>query len=291
MLEPGIVAAAAQRRYVNPRIAEGRPVRPANLCWMGETRAPTLFLQCEDAIRKDVLITRESSRDKEFAVQDWVQARLDDAGLSYEESGRNTYPDFPLTGDPPEGFEVKSLAYPGRDASYDANSQPPCGVHGGRTVFYVFVRYPRDGGNRYPVYDLVICHGDFLNPARDYEHVNDNVPNFGVYGDIMIRDRKMYVVRTPYAIAEGLAGQRTLVLPSGWAVPDSFKPVGAIERREADEVAVGYEFDLKASQLHVISEQNPTAGKVHIFRAYRPEDGTDDPVVLAALPTRRRRRT
>lgn len=47
---------------------------------MADTRAPTLFLQCEDAIRKSVFIMRESARDKEFAAQDWVQDRLDDAG-------------------------------------------------------------------------------------------------------------------------------------------------------------------------------------------------------------------
>lgn len=256
---------------------------------MADSRAPLLFLRCEDAVRKGVLITRESARDKEFAAQDWVQDRLDDAGLGYEESGRNTYPDFPLTGEPWEGFEVKSLAHPGRDASYDANSQSPCGVHGGRTVFYVFVRYPKTAGNAYPVYDLVVCHGDFLNPVRDYVHRNDNVPNFGAYGDIMIRDRKMYVVRTPYAIAAGLAGQRTLVLPAGWEVPDGFKAVGSVERREAEDVAVGYEFDLKASQLHVLSESNPNAGRPHTFTAYRPQDGDDAPVSLATVPVRRRR--
>lgn len=257
---------------------------------MPGTRALRLFLQCEDAIRRDVLITRESARDKEFAAQDWVRDRLEDAGLGYEESGRNTYPDFPLTGEPVEGFEVKSLAFPGRDASYDANSQPPSGVHGGRTIFYVFVRYPKNGGNAYPVHDLVVCHGDFLNPARDYEHVNDNVPNFGAYGDIMIRDRKMYVVRTPYAIVNGLARQRTLILPSGWEAPTGFKAVGTVERREADEVAVGYEFDLKESVLHVVSEPNPNAGKPHTFTAYRAKDGDDAPVELATVPVRRRRR-
>ena len=257
---------------------------------MADTRAPAFFLQCEDAVRKGVPITRETARDKEFAAQDWVRDRLDEAGLGYAESGRNTYPDFPLTGEPSEGFEVKSLAHPGRDASYDANSQPPCGVHGGRTVFYAFLRYPKNGGSAYPVHDVVVCHGDFLNPTRDYEHRNDNVPNFGAYGDIMIRDRKMYVVRTPYAIADGLAGQRTLVLPSGWRVPDGFKAVGAVERREAEEIAVGYEFDLKASRLQVISEPNPTAGKLHAFTAYRPADGDDAPVSLAASAVRQRRR-
>jgi hypothetical protein len=92
---------------------------------MAGSRAPHFFRQCDQAIREEVPIVRESARDKEFAVQDWVRGRLDDAGLGYVESGRNTYPDFPLTGDPLEGFEVKSLAHPGRDASYDANSQPP----------------------------------------------------------------------------------------------------------------------------------------------------------------------
>lgn len=257
---------------------------------MTDSRAPTLFLACENAVRRHVPITRESARDKEFAAQDWVQARLDDAGLGYEESGRNTYPDFPLTGEPSEGFEVKSLAYPGRDANYDANSQPPCGVHGGRTVFYVFVRYPKAAGTAYPVHDVVVCHGDLLNPTRDYEHRNDNVPNFGAYGDIMIRDRKMYVVRTPYAIADGLAGQRTLVLPASWDMPHGFKTVGTVERREADEVAVGYQFDLKLSRLRVISEANPTGGDLHTFTTYRPDDGDDTPVTLATVLAKRRRR-
>lgn len=249
---------------------------------MTGSRAPHFFLQCEEAIREGVLIVRASARDKEFAVQDWVRDRLDDAGLDYLESGRNTYPDFPLAGDPPEGFEVKSLAYPGRDASYDANSQPPCGVHDGRTVFYVFVRYPKEGRGTYPVHDLVVCHGDFLNPTRDYVHRNQNVPNFGAYGDIMIRDRKMYVVRTPYAIADGLTGRRTLILPSGWDVPIGLQAVGVLERREADEVAVGYEFDLKRAELRTISEPNPDAGNLHAFTAYRARNDDQTPASIAS---------
>ncbi len=253
------------------------------------SRVPRFFVQCEDAIRGGVPITRESARDKEFAVQDWVRDRLDEAGFAYTESGRNTYPDFRLMDDPPEGFEVKSLAYPGRGASYDANSQPPSGFHHGRTVFYVFVRYPQQGRGSYPVHDLVVCHGDFLNPSRDYVHRNLNVPNFGAYGDIMIRDRKMYVVRTPYAIADGLAGRRTLILPSGSCVPDEFEAVGNLERREADEVAVGYEFDLKHAELRTISEPNLNAGKHHTFTAYRIQGGDTTPVSMAISSPRRAR--
>lgn len=113
---------------------------------MAETRAPTLFLQCEDAVRKDVLITRESARDKEFAAQDWVQDRLNDAGLSYEESGRNTYPDFPLTDQPSEGFEVKSLAHPGRCV---LRRQQPAAVRSPRRADRLLrVRaLPQDGGH------------------------------------------------------------------------------------------------------------------------------------------------
>jgi hypothetical protein len=254
---------------------------------MTSSRVPRFFLQCEEAIRKDIPIVRESTRDKEFAVQDWVRDRLVDAGLGYTASGRNTYPDFPLTGDPPEGFEVKSLAWPGRDASFDANSQPPCGVHSGRSVFYVFVRYPKGARGTYPVHDPVVCHGDFLNPARDYMHVNDNVPNFGAYGDIMIRDRKMYVVRTPYAIADGLAGRRTLILPSGSDEPTGFRAVGSLERREADDIAVGYEFDLKRAELRTISEHNPNAGQPHSFTAYRPKKGDSTPVSMVVTKPKR----
>jgi hypothetical protein len=80
------------------------------------------------------------------------------------------------------------------------------------------------------------------------------------------------------------------VLPSGWDVPGGFKEVGTLRRREADQIAVGYEFDLKASSLRVISEPNPTAGKSHTFTAYRPDDGDDTEVTLTTTPVRRRRR-
>ena len=121
-----------------------------------------------------------------------------------------------------EGYELKGLAYPGRDASFDSNSQVPTGFHNGRTIYYVFGRYPKNpDGNSYPVLDLVICHGDFLNADHEYVHKNKSVKGFGSYGDILIRDRKMYVVPTPFRIAEGLAHQLTLILPAemevkGW---------------------------------------------------------------------------
>ena len=80
-----------------------------------------------------------------------------------------------------EGYEIKGLAWPGREREYDSNSQVPTGYHNGRQIFYVFGRYPADlsgyadqgnGGRQYSVVDLVICHGDFLNADHNYVHKN-----------------------------------------------------------------------------------------------------------------------
>jgi hypothetical protein len=239
-----------------------------------------------------VLIARQSAQDKEFALQDWVQARLDDAGITYVPPQRNTYPDFAVI-DELEGFEVKGLAThtpqgrPGRLATYDSNSAIPMGEHRGRTIYYVFGRYPQSTSNTYPLHDLVICHADLLNPMRDYEHRNLNVPTFGAYGDLMIRDRKMYVVRTPYDIAAGTVDTRTLILPSGEPAPEGLVAVGELERIEAEKIPVGYQFDLRTNQMTVIEEDNPTGGTRHTFTAYRVPGDEQPPVTLAQRARRR----
>ena len=51
-----------------------------------------------------------------------------------------------------------------------------------------------------------------MNADHDYEHKNKSVKGFGSYGDIMIRDRKMYVVPTPFHIVNGVAHQHTLIV-------------------------------------------------------------------------------
>jgi hypothetical protein len=176
--------------------------------------ALVVFERCVKAIRDGVLIERVSATDKEFHFQNWFKARLDELGQNYEIGGRNSYPDFRMVA-ATDGFELKGLAYPGRDANFDSNSQVPTGLHNGRNIYYVFGRYPKKpDGNSYPVLDLVVCHGDFLNADHDYVHENKNVKGFGSYGDIMIRDRKMYVVPTPYRIADGVAHNQTLILPA-----------------------------------------------------------------------------
>jgi hypothetical protein len=245
------------------------------------TKVFEIFTQASQAILDGTLIRQVSRTDKEFHFQNWFQARIDACGVRYDRGGRNTYPDFALV-EYTEGFEIKGLAYPGRESSYDSNSQVPTGFHNGRDIFYVFGRYPpaEDAGDEYPVIDLVICHGDFLNADHDYVHKNKSVKGFGSYGDIMIRDRKMYVAPTPYAIANGFTGTRTLVIPADRRPPKGFKPVGNLDRVEAQSVVVGYAFDLKTNAITPTIIPNPSAGKVHAFVAYRMAHDSNNPVTL-----------
>src|SRR3990167_6530658 len=224
-----------------------------------------VFARCVAAIRTNKLIRRESRQDKEFHFQNWFKARLRDTGLKFEVGGRNTYPDFRMVATT-EGYEVKGLAYPGREANYDCNSQVPSGSHNGRTIFYIFGRYPTEpDGNSYPVLDFVVCHGDFLNAEHNYVHKNKNVKGFGTYGDIMIRDRKMYVAPTPFALTEGTTGLMTLILPEDFGSDDRYKVVGNLTRVEAETLVVGYNFDLRTNELKAERVPNPNKGNQHRF--------------------------
>jgi hypothetical protein len=233
------------------------------------TVVDNVFLKCVESIRNGTLIRRISDTDKEYHFQNWFQARLEDAGEPFDVPGRNSYPDFRMV-NTTDGFEVKGLAYPGREANFDSNSQIPTGFHNGRTVHYVFGRYPKTpDGNTYPVLDLVICHGDFLNAAHDYIHKNKNIKAFGTYGDILIRDRKMYVVPTPFNLVDGVAHNHTLILPSDFTPQKNLVKVGLLCRRESDELVVGYEFDLRTNALVARKIPNPHTGKEHCFTAWR----------------------
>lgn len=246
---------------------------------MKKTKAFEIFSSSVDAITQGVLIKRVSRSDKELHFQNWCEDRLGDVGVLFDKSGRNSYPDFKLV-EFTEGYEIKGLAWPGRESSYDCNSQAPTGRHNGRDIFYVFGRYPKanEAGNEYPVIDLVLCHGDFLNADHEYVHKNKSVKGFGSYGDIMIRDRKMYVAPTPYSIAAGLTGTRTLLVPKSWKAPKTLKAVGEIVRVESSQLVVGYEFDLKTNDIMTKTIPNSSAGKAHTFVAYRTKTDSDKPV-------------
>lgn len=240
------------------------------------------FQSCVRAINNGVMIQRESRRDKEFHFQHWIRNRLSETTHLFEEGGRNTYPDFRIV-DMAEGYEVKGLAYPGRWLNYDSNSQVPTGFHNGRIIYYVFGRYPKNpDGNSYPVLDLVICHGDFLNANHEYIHENKSFRGFGSYGDILIRDRKMYVAPTPYGLLDGAAHHQTLIVPSDANIPVGFKEVGTLTRMEIDKLVVKYAFDLQRNVLDVEKIPNPNAGQEHNFRALRLIDGLDTPVILGS---------
>ena len=205
-----------------------------------DTKCFDLFKECVRAIHDGELIVQESAKDKEYHFQNWCQKRIENIGVHFEGAGRNIYPDFCLV-EKPEGYEIKGLAYPGREKNYDANSNVPSGKHNGRDIFYIFGRYPNDVSEyrtgthaEYPVIDLVMCHGDFLNAQHDYVHKNKHINGFGTYSDIMIRDRKMYVVPTPFALTEGTAGLATLILPDYYEAPESFKKVGQLNRIEGE---------------------------------------------------------
>lgn len=256
---------------------------------MMDTTCFSVFEHCVEAVRSGVLIESVSPRDKEFHFQNWFQARLRETGAHFEVGGRNTYPDFSLV-KYAEGYEVKGLAWPGRERNYDCNSQAPTGSHNGRQIYYVFGRYPADlkpysdpgrGRLQYPVVDLVICHGDFLNADHGYVHRNRNAKGFGTYGDIMIRDRKMYVAPTPFALTSGTTGLMTLIFPDGWEVPESFRRVGSLLRTEAAKLVVAYSFDLRTNELAVESMPNPHAATEHRFAAYRLEGQSDKPVTMS----------
>jgi|SRR5882762_684269 len=246
---------------------------------MTRTTCFDVFEQCVRAVQDGDLIESVSAKDKEFHFQNWFQRRLQALHVHYEGSGRNTYPDFCLV-EFAEGYEIKGLAWPGRERDYDSNSQVPTGQHNGRQIFYVFGRYPADlaqfadqgGGRRqYPVVDLVLCHGDFLNMDHNYIHKNKSVKGFGTYGDIMIRDRKMYVAPTPFALTEGTTGLITLILPKGFGVDYRFINVGKLTRVEADSLVAGYDFDLRRNALTARRIPNPNAGTPREFVALRLE--------------------
>lgn len=243
------------------------------------------FLACAEAIADGILIHRESTQDKEFHFQNWFQAVLKRESRQFDEPGRNTYPDFRLVHHS-LGYEIKGLGFPGREKDYDCNSQIPHGVYRGRQIAYVFGRYPKNPDNpNYPVLDLVMCHGSFLNADDSYVHKNKSIRGLGSYGDILLRDRKMYVAPTPFGLLESIERQVTLILPAAWPTPSELIDVGQITRTEALQKMTGYTFDLTVNELTATWKDNLTGGKTHDFIAYRHPNYIGSTVKLKTVET------
>ena len=205
--------------------------------------------------------TRRTPDDKEFHFQRWFAARIEDAGFGTVDAGRNTYPDFPID-DINEAYEVKGITQGSRENDFDCNSALPSGEHNGDDVMYAFGRYQkvRDGGENPRVLDIAIVHGALLNAGGDYVAANKSMRVVGSYGDVLLRDRKMYVAYTPFRLLTNMKNHCTLVLPSGWpGVPADAHRIGEFIRTEAEEILVGYEADLRANTLTGRST-NPNAG-------------------------------
>ena len=96
----------------------------------------------------------------------------------------------------------------------------------------------------------------------------------------MIRDRKMYVVPTPFALTTGTTGVCTLIVPTEFEEDNRFEKVGELLRTEADELVVGYEFDLRTNELKAEKIPNPNYGKEHHFNAYRLKGQGGKPVSM-----------
>lgn len=108
---------------------------------------------------------------------------------------------------------------------------------------------------------------------------NKSYRGSGSYGHILVRARQMYVARTPFALAEGTAHRRTLILPAGMQADDDLAEIGRIARREVGRIVVAYNFALQSNELTTTLVPNPTSGPEHAFKAYRLEGDPVGPVV------------
>lgn len=244
-----------------------------------------LFLALAHAVQNYVPAVRSSTSDKEFHFQKWVGHRLTATQMPFTPQGRNSYPDFILDNHP-VGFEVKGLAYPGRD-TIDMNSQMPLAVHLGRKVFYVFGRYATSDTSEAMVKDIVLCTASFLNAETENNNENDSIWGAGSYGDILIRDRRMYVSYSPFTLTSGTDLQITLILDRPAEVPSFLVHVGDLERTEAAERITSYTFDLTSNALSGVREPNPTAGTVHRFSAFKMGPPPCLPVTMVPIQRRR----
>lgn len=265
-------------------MADGGPDGAGGIAYVQHvaTTVWDVFRSCERAVLSGEP-THRTVDDKEFHFQRWVEQRIRGAGYEVPTAGRNTYPDFPVDGID-EAYEVKGITVASRENDFDCNSALPSGQHGGREVLYVFGRYEGGAAGEYPaVLDVVIAHGAFLNAGGGYQADNKSMRVLGSYGDILLRDRKMYVSYTPFRLLTGLREHCTLVLPEGWPErPADMVQVGAVERAEHEQILTAYHADLPANTLTPDFEANPNAGRVHRFEVWRTPDGDDGSVVALA---------
>jgi hypothetical protein len=216
------------------------------------TNAVEIFVEMAQAVIRGEAMVPRSENDKEYFAQDWFAQRLDALQLSYLQQGRNSYPDFIVTGaTTTEGYEIRSLAFAnGRPArrDIDFNSTIPSGRKEGRDIFLVFFLYTGTGSSPRSVHSLSLAHADLINSDHTLadEHINVAIRDFGSYADGFIRNRKMYVFPHPIAIdPEGL-GKARLIVPTSWQLADPrLTKVKTLERTIAENAVSSYTIRLR----------------------------------------------
>jgi hypothetical protein len=241
-----------------------------------ETSVWGVLLACREAVREGVPTYRPAD-DKEFHFQRWVESRIREAGFDVPETGRVSYPDFPIVG-LDEAYEVKGITSGSRERDFDCNSTLPEGVHQGHQMLYLFGRYEGPAaGERPRVLDLAIVHGTLLNAGGSTLPRNSSFRGLGSYGDVLLRARKMFVAFTPYGLLSNLRDHCTLVLPVGWEEPPTgFECVGEITRHRVPEQVVGYAEDFVSGTLTPVTAAHDLGVTDHVFKVWRVAgDGTD----------------
>lgn len=97
----------------------------------------------------------------------------------------------------------------------------------------------------------------------------------------------MYVVPTPFYLADGSAGLSTLIVPSSFTPKSGdLVRVGELTRIEVDEIVVSYEFNLETNEMVTHTAPNPNAGEEHHFYAYRSRGPGELKEVTLSIPRR-----
>ncbi|MEP0778137.1 hypothetical protein NDI39_10980 [Microcoleus sp. ZQ-A2] len=88
----------------------------------------------------------------------------------------------------------------------------------------------------------------------------------------------MYISPTPYGLISGADRQITLILPEDYPPHAQLEAVGQLTRIEADRLVIGYSFNMMNNELTPEFRDNPSAGKINAFVAYRAK-GINGPKV------------
>jgi len=87
----------------------------------------------------------------------------------------------------------------------------------------------------------------------------------------------MYVAPTPFGLVSGVAHTQTLILPEDFPVTGDFQDVGTLTRKEAGSLIIGYTFNLRDNTLTPEIIPNPSAGREHVFHAWRLVGSSNEP--------------